>query len=135
MLNIVTLVGIIVEDPILKEFESGTKGTFLTLRIAKPFRSMDRNYESEFIRCVLWEGIAQSTCEYCVKGDVVGIRGRIATRTQEVVFNCENTQHKKKINTIEIIGERVSFISTSKKSRILERETMDFDKEKEEEIS
>lgn len=116
MLNMVCLVGRLVEDPTLKEFETGSKGAFVTLAVTKPFRSMDHNYEADFIRCVLWEGIAENTCEYCRKGDVIGIRGRLSTRVQEILFNCDTIQHKKKINVIEVIAERVSFISTSKRS-------------------
>ena len=113
-MNIVVLIGTIVEDPTLKEFDSGTKGTFITLRVMKPFKSADGNYEADFIRCILWEGIAQSTCDYCLKGDTIGIRGRIATRSEEVTFNCVNEEHKKKFTTNQIIVERVTFISTSK---------------------
>ena len=47
MLNIVTLVGVLQENPELKEFESGVKGTFITLRVVKPFKSMDGNYDME----------------------------------------------------------------------------------------
>lgn len=115
MLNMVCLVGRLVEDPTLKEFETGSKGAFVTLAVTKPFRGMDHNYEADFIRCVLWEGIAENTCEYCRKGDVVGIRGRLSIRSQEIVFNCDSVQHKKKINVIEVIAERVAFISTSKR--------------------
>lgn len=113
-MNIVVLIGTIVEDPTLKEFDNGTKGTFITLRVMKPFKSADGNYEADFIRCILWEGIAQSTCNYCLKGDTIGIRGRIATRSEEVTFNCVNEEHKKKLTTNQIIVERVTFISTSK---------------------
>lgn len=116
-MNIVALVGTIVETPTIHEFEKGFKGAFLTLRVIKPFKSIEGNYEADFIRCVLWEGIAQSTCEYCMKGDVIAVRGRVGTYTEEVTFNCENEEHKKKINTNHVIVERVTFISTSKKNK------------------
>lgn len=115
MLNIVTLVGVLQETPELKEFESGTKGAFITLRVAKPFRSMDGSYESDFVKCALWEGIAQSTCDYCQKGDIIGVRGRLTTKVDEICFDCGETQHKKRINQIQVIAERVAFICTSKR--------------------
>lgn len=121
-MNIVALIGTIVEQPTLKEFDSGVKGTFITLRVAKPFRSMDGSYESDFIRCVLWEGIAQNTCEYCMKGDTIGIRGRVASRNEEIIFNCDKDEHKKKFVTNQIIVERVTFISTAKKNKQLPQE-------------
>lgn len=118
-MNNLTLVGTLVEDPELREFDNGLKGAFIVLRVMRPFKSMDGSYEADFIRCSLWEGIAQSTCEYCHKGDIIGIRGRLTSRSDEVVFNCEQEQHVKKISTLHVIVERVSFISASKKYRDL----------------
>lgn len=115
-MNIVILIGTIVDEPSVKEFEGGAKGTFLTLRVAKPFKSMEGNYEADFIRCVLWEGIAKNTCEYCMKGDTIGIRGRISPRYEDIVFDCPTNEHKKKIVNNQIIVERVTFISTYKKN-------------------
>lgn len=114
-MNIVTLVGSIIDMPVLREFESGAKGTMITLRVARPFKSLDGLKESDFIKCYLWEGIAQSVCEYCTKGDVIGVRGRLSTYTEEVVVNCETANHVKRIAVLQFIVERVSFISTSKK--------------------
>lgn len=115
MINIVTLVGVITEDPVLKEFDNGLKGAFIVLRVMRPFKSMDGTYESDFIRCSLWEGIAQNTCEYCRKGDVIGVRGRLISKSEDVVFNCEHEQHVKKISMLQLVVERVSFITTAKK--------------------
>ncbi len=115
MINIVTLVGVITEEPVLKEFENGLKGAFIVLRVTRPFKSMEGTYESDFIRCSLWEGIAQNTCEYCRKGDVIGVRGRLVSKTEDVVFNCEKEQHVKKISMLHLVVERVSFITTAKK--------------------
>lgn len=114
-MNNVTLVGTLVEEPELREFDNGLKGAFIVLRVMRPFKSMEGTYEADFIRCSLWEGIAQSTCEYCRKGDIIGIRGRLSNRSEEVVVNCELEQHVKKIIALYVIVERVSFISTSKK--------------------
>jgi len=115
MINVVTLVGVIQETPVLREFESGAKGAFMTLRVVKPFKSMDGTYDSEFIKCSLWEGIATSTCEFCQKGDIVGIRGRLSTKLEDVSFECEDNILHKKITTLQVIVERVAFISLSKK--------------------
>lgn len=115
MLNIVTLVGVLQDNPELVAFDSGTKGAFITLRITKPFKSLDGTYDSDFIRCVLWDGIAQSTCEYCQKGDIIGVRGRLTNKTDEVSIDVDGTTYKKKVSHIQVIVERVSFISASKR--------------------
>lgn len=44
---------------------------------------MNGEYETDFINCVLWDSVAKSTSEYCKKGDIVGIKGRLQTRVVE----------------------------------------------------
>ena len=39
--------------------------------------NIDGQYDTDFLDCSLWTGIAESTAEYCKKGDIVGIRGRV----------------------------------------------------------
>lgn len=117
-MNIVTLIGVIVDSPILREFDSGARGSFITLKVARPFKSMDGNFEFDYIKCCLWEGIAQNTCEYCTKGDTIAIRGRLATYSDEIKVSDANGNEKfKKISTLQCIVERVSFISTSRRNK------------------
>ena len=111
MINQVTLIGRIVEKPILRSYENDVNVATLTLAVTRPFKNMDGNYETDFIKITLWNGVAQSTCDYTQKGDIVGVKGRVAFADQSQIF-------KKKISILEIIGERVIFIhSNSKRSQ------------------
>ncbi|MFA6882123.1 MAG: single-stranded DNA-binding protein, partial [Aminobacterium sp.] len=65
-------------------------------------------YETDFIKCVLWDGIATRTAEYCKKGDLLAIRGQVRT-TSYVKENDE-----KRYQT-EIVVEKVSFLSNKGK--------------------
>ena len=40
-------------------------------------------YDTDFIQCILWDAIAENCCEYCKKGDVIGVKGRIQTSSYE----------------------------------------------------
>ena len=62
---------------------------------------------SNFISCVLWKGIAETTAEYCKKGDLIGVRGRLQNRP---LVNAEDT----KLNSVEVVAERVTFLSSKK---------------------
>ena len=62
-------------------------------------------YETDFFRCVLWNGLASSTKEYCHRGDILGIKGRIQNRS----YVDENNTTK---YLTEIIAEKVSFVTT-----------------------
>ena len=118
MINQVTLIGRIVEKPILRSYENDVNVATLTLAVTRPFKNMDGNYETDFIKITLWNGVAQSTCDYTQKGDIVGVKGRVAMKDTEVSFADQSQIFKKKISILEIIGERVIFIhSNSKRSQ------------------
>lgn len=106
MLNQTVIVGRIAKDPELRETENGKKVTNVTLAVPRSFKNSNGEYETDFISCVLWKGIAESTVEYCKKGDLVGIKGRIQTRTYE-------KDEEKKYAT-EVVAEKVTFLSSGK---------------------
>ncbi|MBQ8234817.1 MAG: single-stranded DNA-binding protein [Bacilli bacterium] len=104
MLNQTVIVGRIVRDPELRETENGNKVTNITLAVPRSYKNINGEYESDFITCVLWKGVAESTSEYCKKGDLVGVKGRIQTR------NIETEDSKKQV--MEIVAEKVTFLSS-----------------------
>lgn len=56
--------------------------------------------------CVLWKGVAENTVEYVRKGDLVGIKGRLQTRTIELE---DHNQH-----IMELVAEKVTFLSNNR---------------------
>ena len=106
MLNQAVLIGRIVQDPELKDTEKG-KVSNITLAVPRSYKNTDGQYDTDFISCVLWKGVAESTVEYCKKGDLVGIKGRIQTRDVEL----EDETHKK---YVEIVAEKVTFLSSKR---------------------
>ena len=107
MLNQVVLVGRLVRDPELRTTESNKNVTTITLAIPRSFKNMNGEYDTDFIDCILWESTAKSTSEYCKKGDIVGIKGRIQSRIVE--------KEKEKKYLTEIIAEKVTFLSSTAK--------------------
>jgi single-strand DNA-binding protein len=107
MLNQVVLVGRLVQNPEILPLENGKKKSSITLAVSRSFKNVDGEYETDFINCVLWNGIAENTCEYCKKGDIVGVKGRIQTRTVEQ----EDNQKK---YYVEVVAEKVTFLSNKK---------------------
>lgn len=106
MLNQAVLVGRIVQDLELKDTEKG-KVANMTLAVPRTFKNSNGEYDTDFISCILWKGIAENTVEYCKKGDLVGIKGRIQTRNVE--FDDET--HKQ---FVEVIAEKVTFLSSNR---------------------
>ena len=107
MLNHAIIVGRIVRDPELKETDSGSKLSNITLAVPRSFKNSNGEYDTDFINCVLWKGIAENTVEYCKKGDLVGVKGRIQTREYE-------TEEQMKKQITEIVAEKVTFLTSKK---------------------
>ena len=106
MLNTVMLVGRLTQDPEIRVTESNKEVVRICVAVNRSFKNPDGIYETDFIDCTLWEGLAKNLSEYCHKGDTIGIRGRIQTNYYE--------KDEQKIKRLEIIAERVTFLSSSK---------------------
>lgn len=107
-MNNVILVGRLASDPVLEEMEESKKRTLIDIAVPRNFKNAEGMYEADFIRCVLWNGIALNTAKYCTKGDAIAVRGRLQTR------NYEDQDGNKKYIT-EVIAQSISFVAPSKK--------------------
>lgn len=107
MLNQTVIVGRIVNEPTVEKTESGKDRAYLTVAVPRSYKNAEGEYDTDFIDCVLWGGVASNTAEYCKKGDLVGIKGKIETYTYET----EAGEKKKATN---VVAEKVTFLSTAK---------------------
>ena len=104
MHNLVYLIGRLCEDPVTKEYEDGKSMLTINLAVQRSFKNENGIYETDFIRCILWNGIAAHTSEYCKKGDLVGVKGRIQNRSYD------DSGEKKYITAV--IVDKVSFLAS-----------------------
>lgn len=100
MLNQIVIVGRLVDRPIVEESENGRKVCVITLAVSRSFKNVEGEYDTDFIKCTLWRGIAESTAEYCEKGDVIGVKGRL---------QCLEG------NSLQVVAEKVTFLSSRRK--------------------
>jgi len=107
VLNQTVIVGRLVREPELRETESGKKVTNITLAVPRSYKNSSGEYDTDFIDCVLWTGIAETTTQYCKKGDLLGVKGRIQSRY------FEKDDVKRQIS--EVVAEKVTFLSPRKK--------------------
>ena len=111
MLNQTVLVGRIAREPEIKELENGKKASIITLAVPRSFKNAETGeYDTDFVPVILYNGIAENVLEYCKKGDVVGVKGKIemTPRIDEEDFQ--------KGQEISIIAEKVSFLSSKKEN-------------------
>ncbi len=108
MLNQIVLVGRLVKTPELKVTDNGKKTSVITLAVPRNYKNQDGQYDTDFLECVLWTGIAENTAEYCKTGDMIGVKGRVQSR---IIEKEDGTKRKK----TEIVAEKVTFLSSSNK--------------------
>jgi single-strand DNA-binding protein len=92
-------------DPELRRTLQGDAVTSFTLAVNRNFTSRDGQQQADFINCVVWRKSAENVERYCSKGSLVGVEGRIQTRSYE------NSQGQKKY-TVEVICDVVQFMGT-----------------------
>ena len=106
MVNQIVLVGRIARAPEVRVAETGKKYAYLTLAVPRNYKNINGEYETDFLDCMLWSQVAESTSEYCGTGDMIGVKGRLQTR---IIESPEGTKKKK----TEIIAERVTFLTSN----------------------
>ena len=106
MLNQIVLVGRITQDPKVTKLDNGKKVCNVTVAIPRSYKNENGEYDTDFVKCTMWSGVAENTSEYCKQGDLIGIKGRIQTRVIEKDNSKQTIQ--------EVIAEKVTFLAKSK---------------------
>ncbi len=107
MLNQIILVGRLTRDISVNKSENGVKVATISIAVPRSFKNVEGVYDTDFIDCVAFDLVAENTSQYCSKGDIVGIKGRVQTKIVE--------KEDKKENTLEIICEKITFLSSKPK--------------------
>lgn len=81
-MNRITVIGRLVRDTELKEVGDGRIVMNNTIAIARPFKT-EAGPDVDFLNFVAWGKRAEIIEEYCDKGDMVGLDGRIQSRTYQ----------------------------------------------------
>lgn len=106
ILNQIVLVGRLTRNISINKSDKGVKVATISLAIPRSFKNTEGDYDTDFIDCVAFDNIAENTKEYCSKGDIVGVKGRVQSRTIEKDGKTEYL--------MEIIAEKVTFLSSKK---------------------
>lgn len=122
MNNIVILVGRISRNIELRTTQNGLSVCNITLAITRKYKNSNNEYGTDFITCVCYRQVAEMISKWCQKGDLIGIKGTIQSKTYE--------KDGKKVYTTEIIVEDITFLNSKSKEKKEELQPKDeFDKE------
>ena len=101
MLNQLVLVGRIAKEIEDIKLENGKSASIMTLSVPRIYKNIKGEYDIDYIDCILYDGIADNCKEYCKNGDLVGVKGRLQSKT-----NIEENS-----NTL-VVAEKISFLSS-----------------------
>ena len=107
MLNQIILVGRLVRDVELEKEDEGRKIANITLAIPRSWKNAEGLYDTDFIDIQLFESVAENTSEYCHKGDIIGVKGRVQSKSYP-------REDGSSYNMTEVIAEKVTFLSSKK---------------------
>lgn len=105
MLNRVVLVGRLTRDPDLRYTPNGVAVANFNIACNRPFRNQQGEQEADFINCVVWRKTAENLANYMKKGSMIGVDGRVQTRSYE-------GQDGKMVYVTEVLAESIQFLET-----------------------
>ena len=103
MINRVVLVGRITKDPELRKTQSGLSTVSFTVACNRRFTSQGQEPQADFINCVAWRQTADYMANYVKKGALLGVEGRIQTRSYD-------DQSGRRVYVTEVVADSVQFL-------------------------
>jgi len=105
MLNRIQLIGRLTRDPEVRYVSNGHPMAQFTIAVDRDFRNAAGDREADFVRCVAWRKLAEQVGQYCSKGRLVAVEGRLQTRSYEAPDGSRRTM-------TEVVGDRVWFLDS-----------------------
>lgn len=104
MINRAVLVGRITRDIDLKKTPNGASVIQFTLACNRKVKQQGQP-DADFINCVAWNKVADIMAQYLHKGSLIGVEGRIQTRSYD-------DRDGKRIYITEVHTDSVQFLET-----------------------
>lgn len=103
MINNVTLIGRLTRDAELRYTPSNIATAQFNIACNRNFKNANDKYDADFINCVMWREQAERFCNWTRKGMLVGIVGRIQTRSYE-------NQQGQRVYVTEVVAENFQIL-------------------------
>lgn len=107
MLNNVVLVGRMTRDAELRYTPQNQAVATFSLAVNRDFKNQNGEREADFINCVIWRQQAENLANWAKKGALIGITGRIQTRSYE-------NQQGQRVYVTEVVAENFQLLESQK---------------------
>ncbi|HEM3576809.1 TPA: single-stranded DNA-binding protein [Streptococcus suis] len=98
MINNVVLIGRLTRDVELRYTPSNVASATFTLAVNRNFKNAAGDREADFVNCVMWRQQAENLANWTKKGHLIGITGRIQTRSYD-------NQQGQRVYVTEVVAE------------------------------
>ncbi|MCE2281759.1 single-stranded DNA-binding protein [Streptococcus thermophilus] len=105
MMNSVCLVGRMTKDAELKYTGNNIAVATFNLAVNRPFKNDNGERETDFINCVIWRKQAENFANWAKKGALIGITGRIQTRSYE-------NQQGQRVYVTEVVADNFQMLES-----------------------
>lgn len=110
MLNNVVLVGRMTKDAELRYTPQNQAVATFNLAVNRNFKNANGEREADFINCVIWRQQAENLANWAKKGVLIGITGRIQTRSYE-------NQQGQRVYVTEVIADNFQLLESRNQSQ------------------
>lgn len=93
MLNQVVLVGRLTEN-----VKDNREWYEVNLAIPRSYKNAEGEYETDYVRCIAKGGVGSKANEYCKKGDIIGVKGRLESGVNKELI---------------VMAEKLTFLSSN----------------------
>ena len=107
MMNSVCLVGRMAGDAELRYTPNNQAVATFRLAVNRPFKNQNSEREADFINCVIWRQQAENLANWAKKGALIGITGRIQTRSYE-------NQQGQQVYVTEVVADNFQLLESRK---------------------
>lgn len=101
-MNQVGLVGRLTKDPTLRQLYENKSTVSFVIATKRNFRNNQGGVDADYLFCVAWGKLAERIAKYCGKGSLIGVTGRLQSKTYTHKDNI-------KVYTTEVVVEDVRF--------------------------
>lgn len=101
MLNQVILIGRLNDNLVLQKNKNGKEYAIFKIVCPRTYKNKDGIIEEDFIPIIAFDVIANNTSNYCKRGDIIGIKGRIEIQEEKM----------------QVVAEKITFLSSTNKEK------------------
>lgn len=105
MINRIVLIGRLTRDVELRYTNNGAAVASFTVAVNRQFTNAQGEREADFINCVIWRKAAENLAKFTHKGSLIGIEGRLQTRSYE-------NQQGQRVYVTEVVVDNFSLLDT-----------------------